>query len=75
MNIYKIEEKKLFSCLPEEIFPFLQKRGHIVSLVGAGGKTALLYALAQIGAKKAFVHLSRQQHIFGNHRTDYMRDL
>lgn len=54
MKIYKIEEKNLISCIPEEIFPFLREKGHIVSLVGAGGKTTLLYALAQIGAENGF---------------------
>lgn len=30
----------------EQIFPFLREKGHVVSLVGGGGKTTLLYALS-----------------------------
>ena len=35
----------------EEIFPFLAGKGHIVSLVGGGGKTTLLYAMAEYCAR------------------------
>ena len=34
----------------KSIFPFLQENGHIVSLVGAGGKTTMLYLMAQKAA-------------------------
>lgn len=30
----------------EQSFPFLREKGHVVSLVGGGGKTTLLYALS-----------------------------
>ena len=30
----------------ENDFPFLMEKGHIVSLVGGGGKTTLMYAMA-----------------------------
>ena len=30
----------------ENDFPFLTEKGHIVSLVGGGGKTTLMYAMA-----------------------------
>ncbi len=30
----------------EKQFPFLAEKGHVVSLVGGGGKTTLLYAMA-----------------------------
>lgn len=30
-----------------ERFPFLKEKGHVISIVGAGGKTTLLYALAK----------------------------
>lgn len=30
----------------EQCFPFLREKGHVVSLVGGGGKTTLLYALS-----------------------------
>ena len=28
-------------------FPFLKEQGHVIALVGAGGKTTLMYALAE----------------------------
>ncbi len=31
----------------ERIFPFLSEKGHIISIVGAGGKTTLMYFLAE----------------------------
>ena len=30
----------------EQKFPFLREKGHVVSLIGGGGKTTLLYALS-----------------------------
>lgn len=38
--------------LDETQFPFLAEKGHIVSLVGGGGKTTLLHAMAAHGARK-----------------------
>lgn len=38
----------------EEQFPFLAEKGHIVSLVGGGGKTTLLYAMAAHCARKGW---------------------
>ena len=35
-------------------FPFLAEKGHIVSLVGGGGKTTLLQAMAAHGARKGW---------------------
>lgn len=35
----------------QEAFPFLAEAGHVISLVGGGGKTSLTYALAQIYAQ------------------------
>lgn len=32
--------------IDEKEFPFLAEKGHVVSLVGGGGKTALMYAMA-----------------------------
>lgn len=52
MKVYKKERENLVLCDPEELFTFLRGRGNIVSLIGAGGKTTLLYDLAQLGAKK-----------------------
>ena len=36
----------------ENDFPFLTEKGHIVSLVGGGGKTTLMYAMAAHCARK-----------------------
>ena len=30
----------------EQKFPFLREKGHVVLLIGGGGKTTLLYALS-----------------------------
>ena len=40
--------------LNEKEFPFLAEKGHIVSLVGGGGKTTLLYAMAAHCAHKGW---------------------
>lgn len=40
--------------LNEKGFPFLAEKGHIVSLVGGGGKTTLLYAMADHCARKGW---------------------
>lgn len=44
----------------EQQFPFLAEKGHVVSLVGGGGKTTLQYAMAshcvQKGWQGAGVH-------------------
>ena len=40
--------------LNEKEFPFLAEKGHIVSLVGGGGKTTLLYAMAAHCARKGW---------------------
>lgn len=40
--------------ITEEQFPFLAEKGHIVSLVGGGGKTTLLYHLAAHCARKGW---------------------
>ena len=38
----------------EQQFPFLAEKGHLVSLVGGGGKTTLLYAMASHCAQKGW---------------------
>ena len=38
----------------EAQFPFLAEKGHIVSLVGGGGKTTLLYALSEHCARRGW---------------------
>ena len=40
--------------LNEKEFPFLAEKGHTVSLVGGGGKTTLLYAMADHCACKGW---------------------
>ena len=40
--------------ISETDFPFLAEKGHIVSLVGGGGKTTLLYAMAAHCAQKGW---------------------
>ena len=50
--------------LSECDFPFLTEKGHIVSLVGGGGKTTLLYAMARHCAAKGWrVLVSTTTHI------------
>ena len=53
-----------FYELPETQFPFLAEKGHVVSLVGGGGKTTLLYAFARHCAAKGWrVLVSTTTHI------------
>lgn len=40
--------------IDEKIFPFLAEKGHVVSLVGGGGKTTLLYNMAAHCARKGW---------------------
>ena len=48
----------------EQQFPFLAEKGHVVSLVGGGGKTTLLYAMASHCAQKGWrVLMSTTTHI------------
>ena len=48
----------------ESCFPFLTEKGHVVSLVGGGGKTTLLYAMASCCARKGWnVLVSTTTHI------------
>ncbi len=50
--------------LPETELPFLAEKGHVVSLVGGGGKTTLLYAMARQSAAKGWrVLVSTTTHI------------
>ena len=48
----------------EQQFPFLAEKGHVISLVGGGGKTTLLYAMASHCAQKGWrVLVSTTTHI------------
>ena len=50
--------------LSETYFPFLAEKGHVISLVGGGGKTTLLYAFARHCAAKGWrVLVSTTTHI------------
>ena len=50
--------------IDEKIFPFLAEKGHVISLVGGGGKTTLLYAFARHCAAKGWrVLVSTTTHI------------
>ena len=50
--------------LRETELPFLTEKGHVVSLVGGGGKTTLLYAMARQSAAKGWrVLVSTTTHI------------
>ena len=40
--------------IDEKIFPFLAEKGHVISLVGGGGKTTLMYNLAAHCARKGW---------------------
>ena len=40
--------------IDETIFPFLAEKGHVVSLVGGGGKTTLLHAMAAHCARRGW---------------------
>lgn len=49
----------------ESAFPFLKEPGHVISLVGAGGKTSLLYEMARFCASQGLKTLvSTTTHIF-----------
>ena len=46
-------------------FPFLEEKDHVISLVGAGGKTTLMYALAKrFAAKVARTLVTTTTHIY-----------
>lgn len=58
MKIYGKDAKSgdgAYRKLPTEAaFPFLKEKGHVVSLVGGGGKTTILYRLAEHCASKGY---------------------
>lgn len=53
-EIYILSGEQLKSATPEQAFPFLQEKNHRISLVGAGGKTSLLYDFASQYAAQGF---------------------
>lgn len=64
MKLYTLNSLSV-PCPAQDIFPFLRESGHIVSLVGAGGKTTLLYELAHLASFRGFRTLvTTTTHIF-----------
>lgn len=49
---YWLEGERLVRGLPQDAFPFLGEKGHVISLVGGGGKTTLMYHLAGIARQR-----------------------
>jgi len=47
MRMYKLVNDQTVLMPIEDHFPFLRECGHVISLVGAGGKTTLMFLLAQ----------------------------
>ena len=45
---WHLEGERLVKGSVQAAFPFLAERGHVVSLVGGGGKTTLMYTMADI---------------------------
>jgi len=52
MRTYRLINGRAVSISMEDCFPFLKERGHVISLVGAGGKTTLMCHLAQRFAER-----------------------
>lgn len=46
-RMYRLMDHEAALLPAEACFPFLKERGHVISLVGAGGKTTLMHHLAQ----------------------------
>ena len=44
---WRLEDGKLVCGAPEAFFPFLEEKGHVISLVGGGGKTTTMRHLAE----------------------------
>lgn len=54
LRIFALNEKnELSEQQAEDMFPFLRSGKHIISLVGAGGKTTMMYELAWLCAAKS----------------------
>lgn len=50
-DAYFLRQGMLRRGMLQEAFPFLAEAGHVISLVGGGGKTSLTYALAHLYAQ------------------------
>ena len=63
------------TCEIGAAFPFLKEPGHIISLVGAGGKTSLLYEMARFSASQSLNTLvTTTTHIFKPELSVYADD-
>ena len=51
---YALRGDALLEGTPQDFLPFLREPGHVVSLVGGGGKTTLMYHLASCFAAQGF---------------------
>lgn len=49
---YELEDLDTLDGVCEYYFPFLKEDGHVISIVGAGGKTTLMYMLAREYARR-----------------------
>ena len=59
------ENEELAEASIEEVFPFLRTKGHVVSLVGGGGKTTLMYQMAEYYSESGYHTLvTTTTHIF-----------
>lgn len=48
------EQQNLTESSIDRAFPFLAEKGHMISLVGGGGKTSLMYTLAETAREKGW---------------------
>ena len=48
---------KIIKIKLEEAFPFLKEKGHVISLVGGGGKTTLMNTMADFASRRGFCTL------------------
>jgi probable selenium-dependent hydroxylase accessory protein YqeC len=66
MEIYAFNETgKWIETDFAKAFPFLKEKGHVISIVGAGGKTTLMFCLGKLCAKWGMrVLISTTTHIF-----------
>lgn len=64
-TLYLLEGGALRERRMDEFFPFLREPGHTAALVGAGGKTSLMYALAEEQSRRGWrVAVTTTTHIF-----------
>ena len=67
---YQVKNNELQECALQEAFSFLRASGHVVSIVGAGGKSTIMEHLADAAAKlgwKTLVMTSTHMRMPGEH--------